>query len=312
MNVALHPVRVLSLFSGGGGLDLGFHAATGGRSRTVCYVEREAYAAACLVARMEEAALDAAPVWDDVATFDGRAWRGAVDCVLGGSPCQDLSVAGKRAGIHGERSGLFWHQLRIAVECEAPIFAWENVGGAVGALAVVESALAEAGYRGGSVSIRASDVGAPHRRQRIFLLAYRNTSGRAVLGATQHDDRRDAPRHDVDGCDAGVGDADGARGQAGLSTQRYRRSRDTEIADDDCVGVFWFPPAPDDAEGWRDYLAAGGPAPTQPGLRRGADGVAAGLVDAVWADRLRLLGNGVVPQQAEAAFRFLMQHLETT
>jgi site-specific DNA-cytosine methylase len=62
--------------------------------RTVGQVERETYAAATLVARMEEAALDCAPVWDDVGTFDGRPWRGAVDIVTAGYPCQPISVAG--------------------------------------------------------------------------------------------------------------------------------------------------------------------------------------------------------------------------
>ena len=81
VNVALPPFRpdelfALSLCAGAGGLDLGVRI-TEPRARTVCYVEREAYAAACLVARMEDAALDRAPVWDDVATFDGRPWRGA-------------------------------------------------------------------------------------------------------------------------------------------------------------------------------------------------------------------------------------------
>ena len=85
----------LSLCAGAGGLDLGLHLALGGFAadskngagraggyRTVGYVEREAYAAAVLVARMEVAALDPAPVWDDVGTFDGAPWRGAVDIVL--------------------------------------------------------------------------------------------------------------------------------------------------------------------------------------------------------------------------------------
>lgn len=85
----------LSLCSGAGGLDLGLHLALSGY-RTVGHVERDAYAAAILVARMEDAALDCAPVWDDVATFDGRPWRGAVDIVTAGYPCQPFSVAGTR------------------------------------------------------------------------------------------------------------------------------------------------------------------------------------------------------------------------
>ena len=87
----------LSLCSGAGGIDLGLTLALPGY-RAVGHVERETYAAATLVARMEDAALDHAPLWDDIATFDGKPWRGAVDIVSAGYPCQPFSVAGKRRG----------------------------------------------------------------------------------------------------------------------------------------------------------------------------------------------------------------------
>lgn len=136
------------------------------------YIEREAFAAAVLVARMAEAALGSAPVWDDVCTFDARPWRGLVDLVAGGTPCQDLSLAGKRAGLDGSRSRLFFEHVRIAVECEAPFFFWENVAGAARVVPRVCEYLEERGYRGAWTIVRASDVGAPHQRARIFLLAY--------------------------------------------------------------------------------------------------------------------------------------------
>jgi DNA (cytosine-5)-methyltransferase 1 len=111
--LALHPsgnasgitdarLHALSLCAGAGGIDLGLTIACP-TYRTVCYVEREAYAAATLVARMEDKALDCAPVWDDVGTFDGRPWRGAVDILTGGCPCQPFSVAGKRKGVDDPR-----------------------------------------------------------------------------------------------------------------------------------------------------------------------------------------------------------------
>ena len=83
-------LRAISLFAGVGGLDLGVGAVLD--TRVVCYVEGEAAAAATLVARMEDGALDEAPVWGDAATFDGKPWRGAVDCIMGGFPCQVRAI----------------------------------------------------------------------------------------------------------------------------------------------------------------------------------------------------------------------------
>ena len=98
MNVA---ISAISLFSGVGMLDEGLRAGLdhlGIAYRTVCHVEREAHAAAVLVARMEEGSLDAAPIWSDVCTFDAAAWRGKVDCVVAGFPCQgSVIVSGPHA-----------------------------------------------------------------------------------------------------------------------------------------------------------------------------------------------------------------------
>ena len=98
----------LSLCSGAGGIDLGLTLALPGY-RTVGHVERETYAAATLVARMADAALDQAVIWDDIASFDGKPWRGAVDIVSAGYPCQPFSVAGKRRGADDPRH--LWPQV---------------------------------------------------------------------------------------------------------------------------------------------------------------------------------------------------------
>lgn len=125
-------IHTIELFAGVGMLGEGLRAGLGYlgiQARTVCYVEREAYTAAVLAARIQEGSLDAAPVWSDVTTFDAKRWAGAVDCVVAGFPCQDLSLAGRRAGLDGARSGLFYQAVRIANESNAEFLFLENVSG---------------------------------------------------------------------------------------------------------------------------------------------------------------------------------------
>lgn len=162
----------LSLCSGTGGLDLGLSIAIPGY-RTVGHVERETFAAATLVARMEDATLDCAPVWDDVASFDGRPWRGAVDIVTAGYPCQPFSVAGKRLGTEDPRH-LWPHVARIIGECEPPFVFLENVAHHLRlGFPEVASGLVGMGYRLAAGLFTAAEVGAPHKRERLFILAIR-------------------------------------------------------------------------------------------------------------------------------------------
>jgi DNA (cytosine-5)-methyltransferase 1 len=175
--VAAPPVRVLSLCAGIGGLDLGVRLAIPG-ARTVCYVEREAYCCALLAARMHDRSLDDAPIWTDVATFDGRAWRGAVDCVIGGYPCQPFSVAGRRAGADDPRH-LWPHIARILGECEPEWCFFENVANHLNlGYRDVRRELEAMGYRVAEGLFTAAEVGAPHRRQRLFILAHHIGRGR--------------------------------------------------------------------------------------------------------------------------------------
>ncbi len=170
------PLRVLSLCSGYGGIELGLRALLGDGVRTVCYVEREAHAAAVLVARMEDEALDRAPVWDDLATFDGRAWRGAVDLVTAGFPCPPVSVAGKRRGIRDER--WIWPLIeRVVCDVEPRLVFLENVPGILSANGgaahgAVLGSLAALGYDASWTVLGAADCGAPHRRKRWWCLAH--------------------------------------------------------------------------------------------------------------------------------------------
>jgi DNA (cytosine-5)-methyltransferase 1 len=160
----------LALFAGSGGGILGGQMLGW---ETVCAVEIEPYPASVLVARQNDGLLPPFPIWDDVCTFDGRPWRGIVDVVSGGFPCQDISSAGAGAGITGERSGLWKEFARIICEVR-PRFAFvENSPMlTVRGLDVVLGDLASMGYDARWGVLGARDVGAPHKRDRIWIVAH--------------------------------------------------------------------------------------------------------------------------------------------
>ena len=113
----------LALFTGAGGCTLGSKLLGW---KTICAVERDPYARDVLVARQNDGCLDPFPIWDDVCTFDGKPWRGRVDVVSGGFPCQDISAAGRGEGITGERSGLWSEMSRIIGEVRPRFALVEN------------------------------------------------------------------------------------------------------------------------------------------------------------------------------------------
>jgi DNA (cytosine-5)-methyltransferase 1 len=173
--VVIHPKNVLSLFSGIAGLDKSVGLVFP-RSRTVCYVEREAFAASVLVARMEDKAVDDAPIWSDITTFDAKEWNGVVDTVAFGFPCTDISVAGKQEGIsQGTRSGLFFEACRIIRDIPSVRYLFiENVTGLLANrfMSVVLKELSEMGFDAEWGMFSAKDVGSTHLRKRVFILAH--------------------------------------------------------------------------------------------------------------------------------------------
>lgn len=154
----------------------------GYRSRVVCHCEREAVTAA-LLGRLSAATGDSAPVWDDISTFDGRAWRGVVDCLVAGLPCPAYSCAGSRRGNADERawgpdgeSGPQYHFLRIAGEMLPGIIFLENVPQWVsgGHFRRLGEGLLGLGYRiAPALFLSAEDVGGSQRRERVYVLAFR-------------------------------------------------------------------------------------------------------------------------------------------
>ena len=319
------PATILAACDGYGGFELALRH-LGLDVRTVCRIERDSYAAAVLVERMAQARLDQAPVWSDLATFDGRPWCGLVDIITAGLPCQPFSSAGRGDGIEDERH-LWPHLKRIIEEVRPGCVFLENVPQVISKrwLDHVLADLAEMGFDAEWGCLGAAEVGATHRRERFWLVAHANRDGLDGFRLER------LARH-ADGCDeTGTAVADpnshGRRGQRvplGLQVRRTEvEGRGTAVAD--TCGVDGVPgdgPGPDERQGritdvqvggpgmgwppgpdgdWTDWLAAGG---SEPVLRRRADGPPGGLADA-----LHLGGNGLVPQAAAAAFTILTERL---
>lgn len=261
----------LALFAGAGGGILGGHLLGW---RTVCAVERDAYAAQVLAQRQNDGALPAFPIWSDVCSFDGRPWRGLVDVVSGGFPCQDISAAGSGAGITGRRSGLWVEMARIISEvCPRLVFV-ENSPLLVGrGLVTVISDLADMGYDATWFRLSAADCGAPHQRDRLWLLANPNSSREPQSAGGQQDSWMGAKQRSE-----AVADACSRRRSEQAQGQIQQQGRAEAISPGIAVDREW---------------------PAEPRLGRVVDGMAHRL------DRLKALGNGQVPRVAATAFSLL-------
>ena len=280
----------LDLFSGIGGISLALRP----WARTVCYVESEPYCQQVLRERIAEGQLDDAPIWDDVRTFDPRPWRGLVDIVAGGFPCQDISTAGRGAGLAGERSGLFTEIIRIAGDLRPRFIFLENVAAICadgrGGWDVV-GALAALGYDARWGVLSAFDVGAPHLRERWWCLAHADARRKLQPQGGKSDQRR------------WTGHSRPVPHTPALLRGTIERGEPGGVL----RGAPALAPAPGGGFGTdgrtpRGYAAIGGVGwwAVEPGVGRVADGVPARV------DRLRGLGNAVVPACAREAFRRLL------
>ena len=297
-------LRMLDLFSGIGGLSLAAHWLGG--FETVAFVEREPYCQRVLRRHWPDV-----PIFDDVCTYHPK--PGSADVICGGFPCQDISVAGKQAGIkEGTRSGLFYELMRIVRLVGPRYVILENVAAITSnGLDTVLGTLAEAGFDAEWACIPAADVGACHRRDRWWCVAYANNAGMEAPRAKQ-------PSAGVEQC----GELDAAY------ANQVRCDRDENTAADGrtkgSIRAHWYvnalascyrstdsphpnrqrqqecqPAAVSGGQGrpcwgdaprrlnpdWQSYLS-------EPVLRRGDDGLSGRV------DRLRALGNAVVPQVA--------------
>ncbi len=170
-------LNALSLCSGYGGIELGLKLALGKRVRTVCYVEREAYAASVIVARMEDKAMDQAPIWDNVKTFRSVPWRGIVDIITAGYPCQPFSCVGSRKGEADPRH--LWPDIaRIIGEVKPEYVFCENVPGHLSlGFESVKADLEKLHYRVEAGIFSAVEIGARHLRKRLFFLGKLGDAG---------------------------------------------------------------------------------------------------------------------------------------
>ena len=306
----------LALCSGFGGIELGLESRIDG-FKTICHVEGEAYAASLLIKKIQEGKIHEAPVWSDVKTFNGEPWRGKVDIITGGFPCQPHSSAGKLLGKDDPRN-LWGDVKRIISEVRPRIIFLENVSNINNTIAPsIVGDLAQMGFDAAWCIVRASDVGAPHRRARWFLMAhsYGQSSHKELQrthrklpskgrGLERRKDERKAGSESWGKSKNVVPDTDGERRNTDKLNLRsgeldFEGSCD-KIPDTDGKrsgkGRFLLQRSngaildSSNQKGWWE---------TEPGMGRVVDGVAH------WVDRLRGLGNGVVPQQAAYAFDIL-------
>jgi len=162
-------MQALDLFSGIGGMSLGLRKWV----TTVAYCEKDQFCRGVLFKRMEDGLLPRGPIWPDIELLDGHELHGKIDIILAGFPCQNISTAGNGDGLEGEQSRLFFEVARLVGEIKPTYVFIENVSSLRSrGLETVITSLSERWYDCRWQNIRASDAGAPHARQRCFILAH--------------------------------------------------------------------------------------------------------------------------------------------
>jgi DNA (cytosine-5)-methyltransferase 1 len=302
---------VLSLCTGYGGIERGLSLA-GFEHRTVAYVETEAFAIANLVAKMEAGQLVPAPVWSDLKTLPAQCFRERIDVLTGGYPCQPFSAAGLRKGTEDPRH--LWPYIYDHIRTIRPIRCFfENVEGhiSLGLREVIED-LESLGYTVAWGIFSAAEVGAPHQRKRVYILAHANSAGQQP---SEGQSAASQARHNAGRGGEDVPNAIDERSQ-GRVLRRQGKERQSQQRHVGRSGAAHRQP-----RGFEEELISE--------LGRGFDGPATWL-DGSWevgvervtssqnlsverlrlrVDRLRLLGNGVVPDTAAKAWIVLNDQL---
>ena len=300
----------LALFAGAGGGILGGKLLGW---RTVCAVEWEPYPASVLCARQNDGLLPPFPIWDDVQTFSGRPWRGLVDVVSGGFPCTDISAAGKGAGIDGEASGMWREMARIIREVRprfvfvenSPMLTSRGLGRVLGDLASM-------GFDARWGVLGAADVGAPHQRNRIWIVA----KWRGQLSHAQHDriGRWEQQQKSLEKEKREISNTSSSRLQSGSKRVWFggnvSQKKSSDLANPSSLrqqgqGKYEQSISPTQSADWQaniiESIGASDFWAIEPNVGRVVDGLASRV------DELKALGNGQVPLCAATAWRILSE-----
>ena len=301
----------LALFAGIGG------GVLGGKLlgwRTICAVEWEAYPSSVLCARQNEGLLPPFPIWSDICSFDGKPWRGIVDIISGGFPCTDISIAGKGEGLDGDESSMWYEMARVVGEVRPRFVFVENspmltLRGGVRVIADLTSM----GYDSKWMVMGAADVGAPHQRDRIWILATdtnyeprcpeqerEHQRTQKPWGSSQWTMESSVPYPERMGWEART-DVQGVDGdwQTSGEPSDLHQTQSDQVGDTQSSG---FPPravGQKQGQPWRASIGSAQWWQIEPPVGR----VAHGLPDRV--DRLIACGNGQVPLCAATAWRIL-------
>tara|TARA_R110002153_G_scaffold48135_1_gene135860 strand:- start:227 stop:1177 length:951 start_codon:yes stop_codon:yes gene_type:complete len=309
-------LNTFHLFAGAGGGILA-DILLGHNPIGACEIEK--YPRDVLFARQRDGNLPNFPIWDDVCTLDGRPWRGSVDVLCGGFPCQDISAAGKGAGITGERSGLWKEYARLISEMRPKfVFAENSPLLRTRGLGVVIEDLAALGYNARWGIIGAGAVGAPHKRDRMWVLAYRcelansdlHSSSIKKCGVVGEEGESKGSNWEEDVASGHItGASPDQRKEAVLGLAQIPCESKSDLAYTDSSqregagqSIGSYPEHADSMSSsawWRQDPAE----IPQLGVGR----VAHGLANRV--DRLKAIGNGQVPQCAAMAFNILSEGL---
>lgn len=269
----MEQLFALDLFSGIGGLAI----AISPYAKTIAYCENNRFCQALLLSRMRTGDIDRAPIWDDVRTLHQGHIKAKIDIITAGSPCMDFSSHGTQQGLDGKRTGLFYEVVRLADALRPKFIFLENVGGIVkNGLEQVTGEISRLGYDCRWTTLSAREVGCPQPRTRWFMLAHINRDG--CHGWSSY--RQNGYLHRNKQRVRSKGDKIGTKNKPDSWSLRPASTKGYDTATGESHKAL---------SAWQ----------VEPDILRMASGVPRQL------DRIRALGNSVVPKQARLAFEIL-------